>query len=52
MARHKGPKKPKTLFSVKRIDRKKIRHLKGEALSKAMVEMEAKWSKAAALAKA
>ena len=52
MTKLKGRKKAKTLFTVKRIDRKQIRHLKGEALAEAMVKMEAKWSKAAALAKA
>jgi hypothetical protein len=28
MAKTKGPKKPKTEFSVKRIERKQTRHLK------------------------
>ena len=49
MARTKGPKRPKMLFTVKRIDRKKIRNLKGEALAKATAEMEAKWAKAASM---
>ncbi|HVZ79798.1 MAG TPA: hypothetical protein VHE12_03245 [bacterium] len=51
MTKQKGPKKAKTLFMIKRLDRKKVRHLKGEALSKAMVDLEAKWQKAAALGK-
>jgi hypothetical protein len=51
MTKQKGPKKAKTLFMIKRLDRKKIRHLKGETLAKAMVEMEAKWQKAEAFGK-
>ena len=51
MTKRKGPKKAKMLFTVKRIDRKKIRHLKGEDLSRAMLEMKEKWNQAAALGK-
>lgn len=38
MTKQKGRKKPKTEFTVKRIERKKTRHLTGSAL----VEMIAK----------
>jgi hypothetical protein len=41
MAKSKGPKKPKTEFSVKRIERKQTRHLTGSALVEAMAKIAA-----------
>ncbi len=41
MTKMKGPKKPKTEFSVKRIERKKTRHLTGSALVEAMAKIAA-----------
>ena len=41
MAKTKGHKKPKTEFSVKRIERKKTRHLTGSALVEAMAKIAA-----------
>jgi hypothetical protein len=52
MTKLKGRKKAKMLFTVKRIDRKQIRHLRGAALAEATAKMEAKWGKMAAPAKA
>jgi hypothetical protein len=52
MAKLKGPKKPKTEFSVKRIDRKQTRHLKGALLEEANAKTAAKWANVAVPAKA
>ncbi len=41
MTKLKGPKKPKTEFTVKRIERKKTRHLTGSALVEAMAKIAA-----------
>ena len=46
MTKQKGPKKAKTEFTVKRIQRKKTRHLKGSALVEAMAKMAAVVKKA------
>jgi hypothetical protein len=46
MTKKKGPKKAKTEFTVKRIERKKTRHLKGSALVEAMAKMAAVVKKA------
>jgi len=41
MTKKKGPKKAKTEFSVKRIERKQTRHLTGSALTEAMAKLAA-----------
>jgi hypothetical protein len=40
MTKKKGPKKPKTEFMVKRIERKKTRHLKSAAVAAPVVAAE------------
>ena len=52
MAKQKGSKKPKTEFSVKRIERKKTRHLTGSALVEMVAKIEAAKRKAPVAAKA
>jgi len=46
MTKQKGPKRPKTEFSVKRIERKQTRHLTGSALVEAMAKIAAAAKKA------
>ena len=41
MTKQKGPKKAKLEFTVKRIERKKTRHLKGAALAEAQAKIAA-----------
>jgi hypothetical protein len=41
MTKRKGPKKAKLEFTVKRIERKQTRHLKGAALAEAQAKIEA-----------
>lgn len=52
MTKQKGPKKPKTEYSVKRIERKKTRHLTGSALVEAIAKIVAAKRKSAEPAKA
>ncbi len=47
MTKKKGPKKPKTTFSVKRIERKQTRHLTGSALVEYMAKSMAPKTKVA-----
>ena len=47
MTKMKGPKKAKTEFSVKRIERKKTRHLTGSALTEAIAKIVAGRAKTA-----
>ncbi len=51
MTKQKGRKKPKTEFSVKRIERKKTRHLTGSALVEAMAKIAQAGRKPAQTAK-
>lgn len=51
MTKQKGPKKPKMEFTVKRIERKKTRHLTGSALVEAMAKIAEAKRKPAELAK-
>jgi hypothetical protein len=46
MTKQKGPKKPKTEFSVKRIERKQTRHLTGAALAEATAKLASAKKKA------
>ena len=41
MTKQKGPKKPKFEFTVKRMERKKTRHLTGAALAEAQTKIAA-----------
>ena len=41
MTKQKGPKKAKLEFTVKRMERKKTRHLKGAALAEAQAKIAA-----------
>jgi len=51
MTKQKGPKKAKTEFSVKRIERKQTRHLSGAALAEAVAKIAATKRKQAEPAK-
>jgi hypothetical protein len=52
MTKQKGPKKPKTEFSVKRIQRKQTRHLEGAILAEALAKIASSVKKLVEPAKA